>query len=617
MRNHITNINTVPESALIFSEIFKGHDKLFSSTLTYENFLWDAKAADEAESVIPESLSFDLHLDMILNQGAQTLTEYYKNLTQGKNIILEQAKKKLGKNYSHKINESIVSFNRKVKRRAQKRLNENAISLDPTQLLLGKMKTAFPTFQNTQVQSNIPDGAEVTDNEVEAAIAGGEYSPQAKTSEDNAIMSLLKLLTEGGTTIGIIHLILDILGVLGDFVGLGAIFDILNAIIYFIRGKWLLGTISLIAAFVFGSGDALKLLKPGAKTAEPVMLAIIKGGGKEGGEALAKVSAKESGIVMKLLRFLAKNITGALGKATGILGKFFDVFLSRAVGWVPLIGKPLKAFFDMIGSTFAKYGDNLVKFSKEFKVAETTANSIFKKEVDASLDAVLKKTGNNVVVSEAPTKFSSGVAQVVDKNGKVISRQFPADWLTKGVNPEKLKAFNLTTPEAAAKFYSSIASSNSKIGEKLTSTLFKKGWKAAAKTAQFAAFIGKQFIKLATGEDPQSAGYTPEETEYFGNALMQDYFNSEIKKKRKETGATYLPYIELDSSEKEVFDNVTKYQNTYADLFGQPHIIPVIYDKYGKKDDEFKEAWSALGVKEKKKEVKESLKHVIPYSKFI
>lgn len=620
---YLNQYDQMPESAAIISEYFKGNEQIFTTTLTYENFLWEANALNIAESVIPKEVSMDLHLDMILNQGAGAVTKYYKNLLEGKNEILESAKIKLSRVNSKKIDEALFHFKKEIKKKLQSRLNEADFSVDsllnPTSSLKNLLsnvavkpdKTYTP--QPTPTASEI-EGAPATETEFDTALAGGEYKATAKEGGSTSVlMSLWNALTEGGSMIGIIHLILDIIGAFADFVvpGVGAIADILNAIIYFARKKYLLGTISLIAAVVFGAGDTLKLLKPAAKSAEPVMMAIIKNGGHAGGEALAKLPAKESGPILKLLRFIAKNISSAFGKGVQLLGKFFDGFLSKMVGWIPFIGKPLKSFFDNIGSSFARYGQDMTKFSKEFATAEKTAINLSRKESTAAIETMLKERGQAIVFEKG-----SKSAKIVDKSGNVISKEFPIEWIPGFKN----KKIMLGSEEAITKYFNAIASSNEKMAEGFGKWLLKKGVTGFKRTGQLAFFVGKEIIKGSTGEDPQKAGFTKEEVEYHGNSALKSWINDRIKKEKEETGATYVPYTTLDSSEEEVFDKITKYQNTYANLFGHPHIIPVIYEKYGKTEEQFEEAWKALGLEEEKKkkeEVKESFKHIIPFSKFI
>jgi hypothetical protein len=104
--------------------------------------------------------------------------------------------------------------------------------------------------------------------------------------------------------------------------------------------------------------------------------------------------------------------------------------------------------------------------------------------------------------------------------------------------------------------------------------------------------------------------------------VLSRFLGLEFLKKKEETGAVYVPSLDLDSSEKEVFDRVTNYQNNYAKLFGERTLIPVIYNKYGNEDveEEFADLWKEIGEGSVKKEkVTESLsplRYIIPYSKF-
>jgi hypothetical protein len=177
-------------------------------------------------------------------------------------------------------------------------------------------------------------------------------------------------------------------------------------------------------------------------------------------------------------------------------------------------------------------------------------------------------------------------------------------------------------------YYKGISSSNKTLGGSIATSLGKVVGKAIKNTSRLALFVGKQVIKYITDMDPAEAGYTPDEVEYWGNSALQSWINEELKKKKKETGATYIPALDLDSSDAETFERITNYQNEYAKMFGQPTIIPVIYNKFGNEDaeeefDEYfeylrKEANKPKDVTPKEKETNESVsfKHIIPFYKF-
>ena len=343
---------------------------------------------------------------------------------------------------------------------------------------------------------------------------------------------------------------------------------------------------------------------------------------------LAKLPAKESGPAIKLLRFIAKNVTEALGKATGMLGKFFEAFVGKVVGWIPFIGKPLKGFFETMGKAFSKYGEKLGNFSKEFGEAEKVALDLAAKDADVAVEAMLKDS--KIAMEIDPV---TKTAKIIGSDGKLLTKEFPAEQLVKVFDKKATGLFAVGEEKAIAKYYSSVASSNTKMLEEVGKYFLKKGWRVTKSAGQLSLFVGKQIIKLITGVDPQKAGYKEEEIKYWGNSAMQTWIAQDIHKQKEEAGATYLPAANFDSSEKETFDRITNYQNNYAKLFGQPSIIPVIYKKYGDTDDQFEDFWNSVRKgtvdtpelanatthSEKEKGVKESLSHlryIIPYSRF-
>lgn len=613
---HIATYSSTIDATTLITKYFKGKEDLFSEIVTFENVKWEANLLNEVESILPNNLFSDIHFDLILNKGKSAVSHYYKDLNSGKNRVLELAKHKLSKDKIKRLNESAKYFNNTIKSHISSILNEQAIPL-----------------------ANNPELSGLS-SEFDSIISNKEINPTANSSTEGLLVSLGNALTEGGSTIGIIHLILDIVGIIGDFVfpGAGAIADILNACIYFYRaaqpnapkGMLLLGTISLIAGVIFGAGDILKLFKPAVIPMEMVMLETVKGGGKAGAEALSKVPVKEQSLVIKGLRYIAKNISQAFSKANSILARFFDTFLAKVVGWVPFIGKPLKLFFQKIGSLFGKFSDDAGKFSKEFATVEESAIKIEVKNANAALEKMYSTGGKMEYDS------STKIVKILDGSGTEIGK-FSEELLTnpKIWNTKAPGLFKVGKGDDVVKYYNSIGSTNKIIGPTITKYLVKFSGVAAKTTGRLIFFIGKQAIKLVTGKDWQEAGYKKEEVEYWGNSALSSWINKEIKDRKKEVDATYIPAIELDSSDKDVYTNITNYQNNYAKLFGQPQIIPVIYNKFGNDDTakEFDSFWSdvAKGDVElndngtfrkspkKEKETNESvssLKYILPYSLF-
>lgn len=652
---HISQFQTADEAAVLVCNYFRGNEHLFTEALSFENVKAEAVVLNLVESVIPSNLFMEMHLDMILDKKRDALSQYYKNLAKNKNELLEKAKIALSGPNAKQLNEAIKQLKKEILSRFTVNEDNSLLgldALDPTKALAAQIKNtltsaagipttlaqpATQTAATTQVaKTKTAVTQAASTNNVDAAIAGGEYKGKTDGTIVGSLKELWNALTEDNSPIGVLHLLLDILGVVGDFLGpelpIGLIADLLNAIIYFIRASlakpeksgelWLLGSISLVAAFVFGAGDALKLLKGGAKGAAPVMEAMLKNGQKGGIAELSKLSTKERGPVIRLLRFLSKNIGVAIGKAAELLGKFTTGFISKAVGWLPFIGTPLKTFFKSIGDKFTTYGEKLATFSKDFASVERWA---IKSEAESVKSAVANsmKKGNYSYV-----KDPSGMILIKNEKG-VVEAQISEDAFRKVFGDKAHGLFKNTDTDAMLLYFQKIPSSNPKLSGTIVKFFKETGWKAFKNTGRLTFFIGKQIIKLLNnGKDWQEAGYTEEEVEYYGNAAMTAWINDRIHKKKEETGAVYVPEIMLDSSEKEVFDRVTAYQNNYAKLFGEPTIIPVIYDKYGNEEveKEFDDFWKAVkdGKIERSKDgkttvVKESrslFKHIIPYSKF-
>lgn len=644
-----------PEAIDIISKYFAGNESVFSNTISYNNVKWEANLLNIAESILSEKESMSLHYDMILNGGRDVINRYHRSLISGRNLILEKAKNKVSPHRAKQINEAISQISSILRNRFSQSLNENDFasnlniaSADPQKFFSDKLGAAIASV-NKQKAADAQAAAQVNQpftqaqpapvqntsvpgsDDFNTALAGGGYAPKEEGGVWGFLKSLWYALTEGGSMIGVVHLILDILGILGDafmVVGIpgGIIFDILNAIIYFIRGKVLLGTISLIAGLAVGAGDILKAFKGVAMPMEKVMLATIRGGTKEGVVALGKVPAKDQGMVVKGLRYIAKNIGGILGKVTKILGSFFDSFVAKLVGWVPFIGKPLKGFFEKIGKTFAKYADDMTGFASNFSKVEKEALEAVLKESNETVAEMMAKGGSMTL------NLETGMVKCVDSSGNQIGKEFSAEILTNPnlVNKKYPNLFKAQKSKAKdiAQYSTTIARTGTKLSDSVGSSLVKLGLSTTKKTVRLAAFIGKQIIKLITGKDWQEAGYTQQEVEYWGNSALHSWIQDEIIKKQKETGATYLPALDLDSGDQETFDRITKYQNHYAQLFGQPHIIPVVYDKYGNKgvEEDFEGFWDAvkkgkvknedtIDIKEKEPQ-NESFKYVIPFSQF-
>jgi hypothetical protein len=546
----------------LINEFFEVNHQILSKKLVFSELVNESHAIAVMESSIPQNSSFDFHLDLIFTPGG--LTNYYKSMTGGNNVILEAARKVFPD--SPQITESIESF----KTYMRSLLNESGIALaEPTAAMTGSVEKAF---------------------------SGGEYEAKSGGGFWGTLKSLWNALTEGGSWWGIIHLILDIIGIVGDFIipGVGVAADVLNAVIYLCRGEYLLAAISIIAAIVVGGGDALKLGKGVAKQASPVFVSLVKGSTTDAAQAVAKMAPKTGSKVLGFLGKIAGYIGGAMAKAISIAGSFFSG-MAKVTSYIPGLNMLLKPIFDAIGSTLTKFGTRMTAFCDNLKILNKTVTK-----------EALKKLEKGMAKGETFKLSNDGkVLYAYNSAGKKVG-SLPAESLQKsdfvkiryGSDPSNLKLF--TNAAEFSKYQRGVSriGSNKKFGSRF-GAYFKNTLPRATKnlSAGLPFFIGKQIYKLVTGKEwKMGEGWSEAEVKGHGNAALNSWINDRIAKEKKESGAVYIPAVMLDSRDQEVMDNITAYQNNYAKMLNQPSIMPVIYDKYGNEPvfDEFEEFWKQV-----------------------
>jgi hypothetical protein len=557
--SNITLTESHVQQLSMLNSVIESAEPRLSSILTFDNLVNEAHALRVIESNIPESLKFDLHLDMILRGGSRSVTDYYKSMSNGTNYILEAARKVFPND--SKITESIESF----KEYMISMLNEDSLALGNPIVSAGGIDTA---------------------------LAGGPLQPRAGSGFWSVLKGLWNAVTEGGSLIGIVHFIIDIVGLFGDFIfpGVGVCADLINAAIYAIRGEWMLCAISVIAAVVIGFGDALKLVKFAAKPAEKVAMACAKGQTKQAAEMMAKMSAKESGGVMKILTQIFGNIGGALGKATSLIGKLTQG-IGKVVDYVPGLGPLLRPIFDGIGKVLTKFGEKMSLAGANFKLATTSA----KEAAAVTIHQALKGGGGDII-------FDGSWVKVVNKEGKQVGK-YPFKQFEKIGADEFMEA---AVKKAGDRESARILYKNGKDYARVTKTLEKDAvqdsmrkrafeyfgttafWKGSKRMYKdFMFFIGKQIYKIIFKTDwidGANNKWSEREVGGHGNGAFNDWIDNRIKDEMDEKGAVYLPALDLDSQDQEVVDKVTEYQNHYAKLYGQPTIMNVVtktYDKEG------------------------------------
>lgn len=585
-------------------------------SLDYGIFEKEVDYLNEIESsLIDENTLFDIQFDMIVNEGIKSISNYYRKLALNKNELIERAKSKL----------SVLE-----QKEIEKKYND----------LILKLKSTRINEQVTVPTENIASAA--LDQEYSNILNQTAGVDVASTEDSGGIMSMIKNLwsaiTEDGSPIGILHLILDIVGLFGDaftVIGLpiGLVADIMNGIIYLMRGKTILAIISFIAAIIPMAGDSLKLFKPGAKSMETVFKATA-GSAKvsdDAYKALMKLPTKERFGAIRGLDYISKSIGGTMGKVVEIVSKFFESFLAKVSSYIPLIGGPLSKFFLRIGSRVRSFADEMTTFSKNWDEAAqlTVSKSIddFFKGADHAISkgGKIVVEGENIVIKSANGRVMGSIPTKEITNSKVILQKYPegplADYF-KGAGGEKI-----------AKFYSTLAEVNVQGAKSLTGSVWKIGKRVLKLKTATILFVAKQIAKLLY---TSSGEMGPSEAEAEANAIiaLDNFLYNRCKSELDKNKDQIYCAPKLNTGEVTDYDAIeviTNYQNHYAESFGLPSVIHVAYVK-GKDEmpaeveEFFNQAFTEKEIKEMNelsneygfnKENNESLSHIISFKKFI
>jgi hypothetical protein len=503
--------------------------------VTFDNMVAEANFLNTLEDTLPESDFFDLHLDMII-EGK--VGQYHRALNTGKNILLEKA------NVPNELKAAVNEAIEDLKIYITNTINENhALQLGAPSADLGNI---------------------------------APHAPNKSSGIWSVLKGIWDALTEGGSVIGIIQFLIDIVGIVGDFIfpGVGVVADLLNALIYAIRGKWLLCIISIVAAVVIGFGDALKLFKPYAKIASPIFVKLTaKGGAKEAAELAAKAGAK-GGMAVKLLSKLGDVVGGALAKAGSLLTRFMNG-IGKVVGKIPGLGKLLEPIFTGIGRIFEAFADKITLFSSNLKVMSKEGAEMAVKDLEKAIasgartqlsaDAKYLKIIKDGKVTTVPAKFvtkTGHFAMTYTKDGANILFKNSDDFLKTWQTMQKTFAKPAVNKSFSRKF-----------SEFLVKT------KAAKRVAKinFRLMIGKAIYRYIFGEPWTEGGkWTKEEVEGHGNGAFNDWINRKISEEKEKTGASYIPSVVLDGNDQETYDRISDYQNHFANITGKPNIIEAI-----------------------------------------
>lgn len=567
------------------NHIFEGTEEIFDRLFSIENISNEAEILNRAEESIPEDLRFNLELDLILKRNNST-SDYHKGLAESKNLLFDMAE-------SH-LNEGEIS----ELKTAMSELFEGFKELkgQSKEAILEQLSMAIDNADSLKRGPNDIDDMlgnikSTTDMSGITSTGGGWWG---------LVKKLFNAITEGGSAIGILHLVLDVVGLLGDFFGpVGMIADILNGIIYMVRGKWVLATISFIAAMLPFAGNIFAgIFKAGAKTGGEVMkVATVMGkSGARVSDDAVKLLAKSSPESIKALDYMAKSTKTVMPGLRGMISGFFRDFIGKLVSWVPFIGKPLQRFFNSIAKMFDGYATKALKFSDDVtksmaKVATHTLDDFFKAASKPGTEIVAGTISKNI--GKEATEGAAGLL-VKDVTGKVVA-ELPAafiknsDHIAKrwgGLLGEETLELMAKNSDNIVDLYTSIAKVN-KAGSGamgLVNRVGDKVVKGFIVGKQMPLFFGKQIYKLFANMDYMGV-LSDSEYEAIGNVAISETMQEIMDKNLKENPEQDydVPYVDAitNSEGQEVLQQTLQVN---AENFGLPGVGHVLYYTKGTKD---------------------------------
>jgi|LauGreDrversion4_2_1035121.scaffolds.fasta_scaffold10566_5 hypothetical protein len=224
----------------------------------------------------------------------------------------------------------------------------------------------------------------------------------------DTLRSIWNALTENGSPLGILHLVLDIIGFIpASYFGfpVDIVADGLNAIIYLFEGQYGSALISAIAAALPGIGDAAKALK------------LAKGFKKINN--LAEVAFKTGKADAGIVKALAKEDPGTLAKFLNIFSGAKPVITFFA-NLVKGVGRGIEALLRSwpVSMLFGGLGKSLGKWLDEAVTPIT-------KNLDSAIDdmATLTSKGSDDITAA----IKSGDASLVADKGSDIVTKLGAD----------------------------------------------------------------------------------------------------------------------------------------------------------------------------------------------
>tara|TARA_Y100000389_G_scaffold197624_1_gene232579 strand:- start:4790 stop:6541 length:1752 start_codon:yes stop_codon:yes gene_type:complete len=529
-----------------------------------QEYISKSPAIENIEKYIPENLRMQVEIDLIVNQGARSIHRCYENIANGTLQIPSIPRPDF-----NKLKASCLKL--------IKELNEQTIEV--------------PTEIEGDNVNNVMDG--VKDSQIEAA---KEVAGEDSLSLLGILGSMFDALSENGSPIGILHLVLDVIGIAGDFFGpwgiaVAAIADIINGIIYFIRAEMdgkgkaghfrLLGILSLISAvpitdFIITPFKALiKSNKAGAKLASEFFNVGAKGGSMMTDKAV-KLTAAASPATITTLSHIALNSKKLAGLIGDMLDTFFSKFLGKIASIIPGIGAPLQKFFKYIGSFFSSFKRKAATFADEMprlvKLADAKKLKDFFSGSLKNGNKIFTK-GNDLILKDAKGAVISRVSGGLMKASQTLERRF-------GPSISRAsKDLIGDTEKAGVIFYKNMGSILNK-SSKWQGKAVRVGGKIFRFKTKLALLLGRQVIKIFDELDKKQSNFNKDELTAIGLTSMDDKMN-ELRKEAmsKNPNQVYAVPLTDSLSDSTVIEVLNRGLNDRAEEFGLPKIFNLAHHR--------------------------------------
>ena len=483
---------------------------------------------------------------------------------------------------------------------------------DPVKLVAGIGVTKDVEEIERRKQAAIQAKKDAADAKKHGSTVDDAMSNDGHSQSEGGILTILKnlwnTLTEGGSAWGIVHLILDVIGLIGDaftVVGLpiGVVADLLNAVLYFYRGKAMLGVISVIAAAIPFGGDILKGFKPVLKTlTKPFSKLMTKGAGKsitkEAAEILVKGDARLFKSGGRFFGYIKKIFGTAFAKVLKVIRYILDDVIGKVVKYIPGLGPYLQKFFKGMADKVNIVAENLMVIGKTF---DTQIEKAMIKEADSTFKAL------NIAMSKKGQKILIKGDNVVIKEGGKILKVVPVQNFQKMVNvakkyPSGPLAKSLKSSDDVAEFYVKLYNSG-KVTEQTLKRLSRfggsSGWKrifGGVTFSSFTAFIAKQLIKIWGSSWDQLSDFEKKQFEDMTTTSeLHEIMEKDREWEKEQKDAEYVvPYRDLFTEEPgQVAIELQKHQNYLAKKLGYPSIQTYFWSRAkAEKDEEMQKVYS-------------------------